>query len=131
MTNETNGETPPERPTGMGEPGELPSDREPGEPALDRKPGGRAREVMGEKLEETAGRVREIGDRAAARNRLLGPTRPLAYDAARGIDHAADYVRNRELEAMKTDLETQVRRHPLAAVTAAFLAGYTLRRLFW
>lgn len=92
---------------------------------------GRAREAMGEKLEETAGRVRELGDRAAARNQLLAPTRPLAYDAARSIDHAAHYVRTRELHGMKTDLEVQVRRHPLAAVAVAFLAGYTLRRIFW
>ena len=111
----------PERPTGMGEPGELPSDRNRGD---------RAREAVGGKLEETAGRVRELGDRAASRNRLLAPTRPLAYDAARSIDNAADYVRTRELEAMRTDLETQVRRHPLAAVTVAFLAGYAVRRIF-
>lgn len=111
----------PERPTGMGEPGKLPSD----EPKT-----ARARKAVGGKLEETAGRVRELGDRAAARNRILAPTRPLAYDAARGIDNAADYLRTRELEAMKTDLETQVRRHPIAAVAAAFLAGYTIRRLF-
>ena len=91
----------------------------------------RAREAVGEKLEETAGRVRELGDRAAARNQLLAPTRPLAYDAARSIDHAAHYVRTRELHGMKTDLEVQVRRHPLAAAAVAFLAGYTLRRIFW
>lgn len=125
---EPNGSTPtpddhtPRRPTGMGEPGELPSDH---------VAGARAREAMGERLEETAGRVRELGDRAAARNRLLAPTRPLAYDAARSIDNAADYLRTRELDAMRNDLETQVRRHPLAAVTVAFLAGYTLRRIFW
>ena len=112
----------PERPTGMGNPGELPSDHSAGE---------RAREVMGEKLEETAGRVRELGDRTAAKNRLLAPTRPLAYDAARGIDNAADYLRTRELDAMRSDLEAQVRRHPLASVAVAFLAGYTLRRIFW
>jgi hypothetical protein len=125
---ETNGDSAaPEREPAMGEPGELPSDRE----NVDSRTGGRAREVMGEKLEETAGRVRQLGDQAAERNRLLAPTRPLAYDAARGIDNAADYVRTRELEAMKADLETQVRRHPLASVAVAFLAGYTLRRLFW
>lgn len=120
---ETDGGTPtPERPTGMGEPGELPSDR---------RPGDRARETVGETLEETAARVRELGDRAAARTRLLAPTRPLAYDAARGMDNAADYFRTRELEAMKTDLEAQVRRHPVASLAVAFLAGYTLRRIFW
>jgi hypothetical protein len=31
---------------------------------------------------------------------------------------------------MRSDLETQIRRHPLAAIGVAFLAGYTLRRLF-
>ncbi len=117
-----NGDAVPEKTNGAGDSGE---------PTPDTRPGDRAREVMGEKLEETAGRVRDLGDRAAARNRLLGPTRPLAYDAARGIDNAANYVRTRELEAMKTDLETQVRRHPLAAIGVAFLAGYTLRRIFW
>ncbi|MDX1673662.1 MAG: hypothetical protein R3314_02575 [Longimicrobiales bacterium] len=122
--NETNGDTNvPHRPTGMGEPGELPSDRP------DRV-AGRAREAVGDKLEETAGRVRELGDRAAARTRALAPTRPFAYDAARSIDHAADYVRTRELEGMKTDLEVQVRRHPLAAVAVAFVAGYAFRRIF-
>ena len=95
------------------------------------QPVDRAREAAGDKLEETAGRVRQLGDRAAAKSRILAPTRPLAYDAARGIDHAADYVRTRELDAIKTDLETQVRRHPLVAVGAAFLFGYTFRRIFW
>ena len=103
----------------------------PDDAPLSARPGDRAREAVGEKLEDTAGRVRELGDRAAQRNRLLAPTRPIAYDAARGIDTAADYLRTRELDAMRSDLETQVRRHPLAAVGLAFVAGYTLRRIFW
>lgn len=117
-----NGTPAPERPTGSGEPDTLPSD--------DRSARG-AREAVGGRLQETAGRVRQLGDRAAARNRLLAPTRPLAYDAARGIDNAAEYLRTRELDAMRTDLEAQVRRHPLAAVAVAFLAGYALRRILW
>lgn len=94
-------------------------------------PVSRAREELGGRLEEAAGRVRELGDRVADRNRALAPTRPLAYDAARGIDNAAHYVRTRELQGMKTDLEVQVRRHPLVAVAVAFLAGYAVRRIFW
>lgn len=90
----------------------------------------RAREMAGGKLEQTADRVRSLGDRAAAKNRLLGPTRPLARNAADGIDNAARYVRQHELDEMRTDLETQVRAHPLASVAIAFLAGYTLRRIF-
>lgn len=105
--------------------------RAPGIPPTNGGPVSRARNAMGGRLEEAAGRVRELGDRVAARNPVLGPTRPLAYDAARGIDSAAEYLRTRELDGMKVDLETQVRRHPLAAVALAFLAGYAVRRLFW
>ena len=105
----------------MGEPGRLPSDR---------GPVGKARQAAGGRLEHAALRVRELADRAAAKNRLLGPTRPLAYNAAEGIDHAADYVRTREIDEMRSDLETTVRRHPLTSVAVAFFAGYTLRRLF-
>lgn len=109
------------RATGMGEPGTLPSDR---------GPAARARQMAGGRLEEAAVRVRELGDRAATRNRLLGPTRPLAHNAADGIDSAAHYVRTREVDEMRDDLETTVRRHPLASITVAFLAGYSLRRIF-
>lgn len=90
----------------------------------------RARQMAGGKLEDTARRMRDLGDRAAAKNRLLGPTRPLARNAADGIDNAARYVRQRELDEMRTDLETQVREHPLASVALAFMAGYALRRIF-
>lgn len=109
------------RATGMGDPGTLPSDR---------GPMARARSAAGGRLEDAAGRVRQLGDQAAARNRFLGPTRPLAHNAADGIEGAAEYLRTRELDEMKTDLETTVRRHPLASVAVAFFAGYTLRRLF-
>ncbi len=105
----------------MGDPGTLPSDRS----ALDR-----ARRAAGGRLDEAAVRVRELGERAAARNRFLGPTRPLTDNAAEGIQHAADYVRTREIDEMRSDLETTVRRHPLASVAVAFFAGYTLRRMF-
>jgi hypothetical protein len=109
------------RATGMGEPGTFPEDRDPLV---------RARRAASGKLEETADRVRQMGDRVAARNQILGRARPLVYNAADGIDGAADYVRSHELNEMRSDFETQIRRHPLAAIGVAFLAGYTLRRLF-
>jgi hypothetical protein len=113
-------ETETRRATGMGNPGTFPGD-------------GRvvqARRAASEKLEEAAQRVRQLGDRAASKNQILGRTRPLAYNAADGIDGAADYVRTHELDEMRTDLEAQIRRHPLAAIGIAFLAGYTVRRIF-
>lgn len=114
-------ETETRREPAMGDPGTLPSERG----AVSK-----ARHAAGGRLEDAALRVRQLGDRAASRNRLLGPTRPLAYNAADGIDHAAEYVRTREVDEMRTDLETTVRRHPLASVALAFVAGYSLRRLF-
>jgi hypothetical protein len=115
----------------MGELGTLPSDRATQDRATpDRGAMERARQVAGGRLDEAASRVRELGERAAARNRFLSPTRPLADNAADGIHHAADYVRTREVDEMRADFETTVRRHPLASVAVAFVAGYTLRRLF-
>ena len=111
------------RATGMGEPGTF----------TQGLPGGRveqARERASGKLEETARRVRELGDRAASRNSALERARPMAHNAADGIDSAARYVRERELDEVRSDLEEQVRRHPLASIALAFLAGYGLRRLF-
>lgn len=109
------------RATGMGDPGTF---------AGEDGPVARARTAASGKLEGAARRVRELGDRAAQRNAVLSRTRPLAYNAAEGIDSAADYVRSHELDEMRTDLETQVRRHPLTSLAIAFLAGYTLRRIF-
>lgn len=109
------------RATGMGVPGTFPEEGGPVD---------RARRMASGRLEETAHRVRSLGDQAASKNKILGRTRPLAYTAADSFDSAADYVRTRELDEMRTDLETQVRRHPLASVAVAFFAGYTLRRLF-
>lgn len=113
-------ETDTRRATGMGNPGTFPGD-------------GRvvkARRAASDKLEEAAHRVRDLGDRAARKNQILGRTRPLAYNAADGIDGAADYVRTRELNEVRSDVETQIRRHPLGAIAVAFLAGYALRRIF-
>ncbi|HSH45908.1 MAG TPA: hypothetical protein VK966_08635 [Longimicrobiales bacterium] len=90
----------------------------------------RARVAASGKLESAARRVRDLGDRAAERNRFLGPTRPLARNAAAGLDNAALYVKQRDLDEMREDLETQVRAHPLASVALAFLAGYAVRRIF-
>lgn len=115
-------ETETRRATGMGNPGTFPGD--------DGSPVDRARRAASGRLSETANRVRHLGDRAAEKNPLLGRTRPVVYGAADGIDSAADYVRTREIDEMRSDLETQVRRHPLASVAIAFLAGYTLRRIF-
>jgi hypothetical protein len=110
-----------QRATGMGNPGTLPSDRD---------PEARVRRAASGTLEQAADRVRQLGERAAAKNPVLGRARPLAYNAAHGIDGAADYVRTHPVDEMRSDLEDQIKRHPLVAVGIAFLAGYAVRRIF-
>lgn len=126
---ENTGETETTRATGMGNPGEF-SGLEGNGSGSGQNPVDRARAAAGGKLEDTARRVRELGDRAATRSPMLERARPLAADTAERLDHAARYVRERELEEVRTDLETQVRRHPLTSVALAFLAGYMVRRIF-
>lgn len=121
---ESTGEPETTRATGMGNPGRFPGDGD------EQGRVERARAAAGGRLEDTARRVRELGDRAATKNRALERARPLADGAAEGLDSAARYVRERELGEMRSDLETQVRRHPLASVALAFMAGYALRRIF-
>lgn len=121
---ESTGEPETTRATGMGNPGTF------NDGGTDGGPVERARTAAGGKLEDTARRVRELGERAAMKNRALERARPLADNAAAGLDSAARYVRERELDQMRSDLESQVRRHPLASVAVAFLAGYALRRIF-
>jgi hypothetical protein len=114
-------ETETRRATGMGNPGTFPDDRDPEV---------RVRRAAGSTLDQAALRVRQLGDRAADRNPVLGRARPIVYNAADGIEGAADYVRTHELDEMRSDLEAQIRRHPLIAVGVAFLAGYAVRRIF-
>ncbi len=129
------------RATGMGNPGRFPDEHpmegEHGEEMRafqQRRSDGaaesRVRLAAGDRISDVSSRVRHLGEAAADRNRFLAPTRPLARGAAEGLDTAAEYVRTHPVSEMRGDLESEVRRHPLAAIAVAFLAGYTLRRIF-
>jgi hypothetical protein len=50
--------------------------------------------------------------------------------AAQGLEHAKDYVRERDLKGMLSDLQAGVKRHPGATLLIAAAVGFLLLRAF-
>lgn len=75
--------------------------------------------------EELAGTLRE---RAAS---LPGdkPTE-LAYQASRGLEYSANFLREADFDAMRSDLEAMIRKHPVQSIAVGLAAGFLLARLF-
>lgn len=68
----------------------------------------------------------------ALRSNMPDPIADKAKTAADAIDRAANYVRDRDLKTMASDLTSAVRQNPGASIIAAaafgFLIGVALRR---
>lgn len=52
-----------------------------------------------------------------------------ADEAIAGVRAASEYVRNNDLGAMRADLESQVRAHPIATIAIGVAAGFVLGKL--
>lgn len=52
-----------------------------------------------------------------------------ADQALTGVKVASDYLKNNDLGAMRTDLESQVRRHPVATIALGVAAGFILGKI--
>lgn len=50
--------------------------------------------------------------------------------ATRAVEASTDYVRNHDIDEMRTDLEREIRAHPIKSLALAIGAGYVLGRLF-
>lgn len=50
--------------------------------------------------------------------------------ATRAVEVSTDYVRSHDVEEMRTDLEREIRAHPIKSIALAIGAGYVLGRLF-
>jgi hypothetical protein len=57
-------------------------------------------------------------------------TTDLAYQAARGLERGADYLRDTDVEAMRGDLEDLIRRYPTQSLIVGLAAGFLLARAF-
>lgn len=52
-----------------------------------------------------------------------------ATSAMAGVRAASDYVRNNDFGAMRADLESQVRMHPMATIAIGVAAGFVLGKI--
>lgn len=52
-----------------------------------------------------------------------------ADEAIAGVRAASDYVRNNDFGAMRADVESQVRAHPVATLAIGLAAGFMLGKL--
>ncbi len=59
-----------------------------------------------------------------------GPRARLQARAGRAVEVSTDYLRGHDIEEMRTDLEREIRAHPIKSIALALGAGYVLGRLF-
>ena len=50
--------------------------------------------------------------------------------ASRAVELSGDYIRTHDAEEMRSDLEREIRAHPIKSIAIALGAGYVLGRLF-
>jgi hypothetical protein len=50
--------------------------------------------------------------------------------ASRAVEVGSDYLRNHDIDEMRSDLEREIRAHPIKSIALALGAGYVLGRLF-
>ena len=83
-----------------------------------------ALESGAEKLRQRSTRVAEPGDMPPSQLTKVGDK------VAGGMQRSADWVRNADLESMRSDIETQVRQNPGRSLLIALGIGYVLGKIF-
>ena len=59
-----------------------------------------------------------------------GPRARLQARASRAVEVSTDYLREHDLDEMRSDLEREIRAHPIKSIAIALGAGYVLGRIF-
>jgi ElaB/YqjD/DUF883 family membrane-anchored ribosome-binding protein len=67
----------------------------------------------------------ELGVEGAA-----GARARLQARASRAVEVSSDYLREHDIDEMRTDLEREIRAHPIKSIAIALGAGYVLGRIF-
>lgn len=63
-------------------------------------------------------------------NGAEGPRARLQARAQRAVEVGTDYFRERDVDEIRSDLEREIRAHPIKSIALALGAGYVLGRLF-
>jgi hypothetical protein len=59
-----------------------------------------------------------------------GPRARLQERAGRALEVSTDYLRGHDIDDMRSDLEREIRAHPIKSIAIALGAGYVIGRLF-
>lgn len=90
----------------------------------------RLRGVAGSGLDAAAGALDRAGRWVESRDGAAADRAgSMAHDLADTLERAAGYLRAREFRGMRSDLEQQVRTHPLRSALVAVGAGFVLGRI--
>lgn len=89
----------------------------------------RVRGVASMQLDGAADAVRRMGRRAHEQGGPLGRAEPLAHRVGDGLQSAAAYVRDHDVDSMRDDIEGSVRESPVRSLAIAVAAGFVLGRL--
>ncbi|HEX6939976.1 MAG TPA: DUF2383 domain-containing protein [Longimicrobiales bacterium] len=90
----------------------------------------RMRATTGSGLDAAADAVDRAGSWVESRDgAVAGRVGSMAHGLADSLERAADYIRSRDFHTMRTDLETQVRAHPLRSAFLAVGTGFLLGRV--
>ncbi len=89
----------------------------------------RGRERIVEAMESMSDRIEHRGRRMRRRGGARGQAGRAAESAGRLLEHGADYLREHDVEEMRTELEARVRARPLASLAVAAAAGFLFARI--
>ncbi len=90
----------------------------------------RMRSTAGSGLDVAAGAIDRAGRWVESRDgAAAGRVGTAVHGVADSLETAADYLRTRDFDAMRTDFEQQVRVHPLRTALIAVGAGFLLGRI--
>jgi hypothetical protein len=63
-------------------------------------------------------------------NGAEGARARLQAGASRAVEVSTEYLRDHDFDEMRTDLEREIRAHPIKSIAIALGAGYVLGRIF-
>jgi ElaB/YqjD/DUF883 family membrane-anchored ribosome-binding protein len=113
--------------------------RQKGQEAMDqvKDKGQQAATVVGQKADQGIDKAADAAQGLADTLREKATTLPggekttdLAYQAASGLERGADYLRDKDVDAMRGDLEDLIRRYPTQSIIVGLAAGFLLARAF-
>jgi hypothetical protein len=81
---------------------------------------------VSDSLRTAAGAIRDKVDQAGEQSNLSH----YGYQASRWLNASADYVRDVDLQGVKSDIEEKVRRHPGRSLLIAAAAGVIIGSMF-